>query len=67
MAGMLIEGSRFVPLKPSKIYSIYGHLFSQKGQEEKGTYRLRIDYYVNSNPDAAETPFRDYSNSFEIK
>jgi hypothetical protein len=66
IAGLLIEGSRFVPLKPSNVYSIYAYLYINKNNEEKGKYRLRIAYYGNSNPGDDETPFRDYSNSFEI-
>ena len=63
---LLMEGSRFVPLKLSKVYSIYAHLSIKKDREEKRKYRLRIDYYDNSNPGDDETPFRDYSNTFEI-
>ncbi len=67
ITGFLIEGSRFVPLKPSKVYSIYAHLTIEKEGEDKGKYRLRIDYYDKSDPSEDETPLRDYSNIFEIR
>ena len=64
---LLIEGSKFVPIKPLLIYSIYGHLIKDNDTEEKGKYRLRIDYYEYEHPDSALSPFQDYSNTFEIK
>ncbi len=65
--GFLIEGSRFVPLNSSKVYSIYAHLTINKDREEKGKYRLRIDYYDNINPKNNSKPFKDYSNTFLIR
>jgi len=63
----LIEGSRFVPVRPSQDYSIYGHLVKNRDENETGIYRIRIDYYDIIKPDSNATPFQDYSNSFEIK
>ena len=64
---LLIEGSKFVPVKPLLIYSIYGHLIKDNDTEEKGKYRLRVDYYEHEHPDSAVSPFQDYSNTFRIQ
>ena len=63
----LIEGSRFVSVRPSQDYSIFGHLAKNRDENETGIYRIRIDYYDIENPDSIATPYHDYSNSFEIK
>ena len=65
--GLLIEGSRTIPIKPSINYNIYAHLSRDKDEIEKGKYRLRIDYNENSDLNDAETQFQDFSNVFEIK
>ncbi|MBN2414166.1 hypothetical protein JXQ31_21000 [candidate division KSB1 bacterium] len=44
ITALLIEGSRFVTLEPSKIHSVYGHLSVKPGQQQSGTFRIRIDY-----------------------
>ena len=62
--GTLIEGSKFVCIKPSKTYSIDVLLFINKDEEEKGTYRFRIDYYGQK---PFILPYKAYSNTFEIK
>ena len=64
---LLIEGSRFVPIKPSVVYSIYVHLSKSIDENETGKYRIRIDYYDFENPDSSVVPFQDYSNTFEIQ
>lgn len=69
LLGMLIEGSKFIPIEPTKNYTIYAHLYidNDKYKDETGKYRLRIDYF-NSVEEAEEaTPFSDYSNIFEIR
>lgn len=69
LLGMIIEGSKFIPIEPSKNYTIYAHLYvdNDKYKDETGKYRLRIDYF-NSIEEAEEaTPFSDYSNIFEIR
>ena len=63
----LIEGSRFVPVRPSQDYSIFGHLAKNRDEIEIGIYRIRIDYYDIENPDSIATPFHDYSNTFDIQ
>ena len=59
-----LEGSKFVCIKPSKIYSIDAYLLVKKDEEEKGKYRFRIDYYGQK---PYTLPYKDYSNTFEIK
>lgn len=66
LLGILIEGSRFVFLKPSGQYTIDTYLRKNINETEKGIYRFRIDYYDNLNPDIDIFPYRDYSNVFEI-
>ena len=63
----LIEGSRFVPVKPSQVYSFISHLEKSSDENETGKYRIRIDYYNIENPDSILTPFHDYSNTFELE
>lgn len=69
LLGILIEGSKFVPLYPSKTYSINATLFivHDKYKQEVGKFRLRIDYYDSPNDVGKVNPYSDYSNSFEIK
>lgn len=69
LLGMIIEGSKFIPIEPTKNYAIHAHLYidNDKYKDETGKYRLRIDYF-NSIEEAKEaTPFSDYSNTFEIR
>jgi len=63
----LIEGAKYVPVRPENIYRLYGHLTKDKDIEETGIYRIRIDYYNEKEPSNSETPYRDYSNTFEIQ
>lgn len=63
---VLIEGSRFVPLKPEKQYSFETFLLWREDKEENGIFRLRIDYYDQSEPGEIAKPFKDYSNMFTI-
>ena len=67
LGGMLIEGSRVVPVKPSKDYTMDGFLSKNSDDIVTGTYRIRIDYYDVENPDSDATPFYDYSNSFTLQ
>jgi len=60
----LIEGSKYIALNPSVIYSISGHLRKDKNTSEAGIYRIRVDYYDKN---VLKTPYRDYSNIFEIQ
>ena len=64
---LLIEGSKFVSIKPPLLYYIYADLSIKENEEEKGIYRFRIDYYDNENPDSNTLPYWSYSNTFEIK
>ncbi len=63
----LIEGTRFVPLEPSIIYSLNGHLSIKTNQQQKGIFRIRIDYYNTPGPGSEIKPMKDYSNIFEIQ
>lgn len=63
---LLIEGSRFVPIKPSKDYTIHAPLEKDSDEDEMGTYRIRVNYYEVENPDSTISPFQDFSNVFEI-
>lgn len=66
LLGFLIEGSRYISMKPSKTYTIHAYLSIGLDKEEKGIYRFRIDYYNKGNPDDTVVPFSDYSNTFRI-
>ena len=64
---LLIEGSRFVPIRPDREYMIYAHLAVNSNNEEKGQFRIRVDYYSTNDPGSDAVPFYDYSNVFVIR
>lgn len=67
LGGMLIEGTKFVPVKPTENYSLLGTIFEGDSEFESGTHRIRIDYYDTDSPDSGATPYFDYSNSFNLQ
>ena len=67
LSSLLIEGSKVVPIKPSRAYSITAHLSKDREEHETGSYRIRIDYYDVVNADSGKIAFRDYSDVFAIK
>ncbi len=67
LLGLLIEGSKTIPIKPAKNYTFYAHLNRRSDEIEIGKYRLRIEYHDNFDLKNNEMIYRDYSNVFEIK
>ncbi len=65
--GLLIEGSKAIPIKSSTNYAIHAHLSRKIDQVEHGKYKLRIEYHDNPELRNTEMIYRDYSNIFEIK
>ncbi len=63
--GILIEGVRFVALRPQQSHRLLAHLYSLQGNET-GEFRLRVEYFDRIDPPEGATPRRDYSNVFAI-
>lgn len=60
----LIEGSRFVSIKPAKMYYLHGCI--PHNEKYVGKYRIKINYYNKIEPTAKDTLFEDYSNIFDV-
>ena len=67
IASLLFEGTKSVAIEPAQHYSFSSYLFSGNDQDESGTYRFRLDYYTQENPDSGVAPYFDYSNEFVLK
>lgn len=67
ITALAFEGTKLVPLQPSQNYSFSSYLFTNSDQDETGTYRFRLDYFIQEDPDSSITPYFDYSNEFELK
>jgi hypothetical protein len=63
--GMLIEGTRFVALRPQKSYRLLAYLGPWQGTET-GQFRIKIEYFDQINPPPGNSPQVDYSQVFEI-
>ncbi len=64
-SGILIEGVRFVALRPQQSHRLLVHLYSLQGNET-GQFRVRVDYFERIDPPEGATPQVDYSNVFTI-
>ncbi len=62
---ILIEGVRFVALRPRQSHRLLAHLYSSQGNET-GQFRLRVEYFDRIDPPEGATPKMDYSNVFTI-
>ncbi len=62
---LLIEGTRFIALRPQKTYRLLAYLGSWQGNET-GQFRIKIEYFDRSDPPAGTTPKVDYSHAFAI-
>ena len=67
LTGLLIEGAKIAPLQPSIDYFFQSFLRTSSDQNESGTYRFRLDYYMQADPDSNAVPFYDYSNAFILE
>lgn len=65
-SSVMVEGARVVPLKPKKHYALEAFLIWQENKEKNGIFRLRIDYYDQSEPGEKAIRFQDYSGMFTI-
>jgi hypothetical protein len=63
--GMLIEGTRFVALRPQKNYRLMTSLYNWRG-DETGQFRIKIEYFDQMDPPPGSSPHVDYSQVFEI-
>ena len=63
--GVLIEGTRFVELRPEKSYRLFTYLPWQ--EKETGNFRIKLEYYHQIDPPPDANPLIDYSNIFSIK
>jgi hypothetical protein len=63
--GMLIEGTRFVALRPQKSYRLLAYLGSWQGNET-GQFRIKIEYFDRNDPPPGTAPKVDYSHAFTI-
>ena len=61
---ILIEGSRFISIRPYVRYIVQGSISSQ--DKVTGKCRIRIDYYDQIDPASDKRPYVDYSNIFFI-
>ena len=60
--GQLIEGSRFVVLRPGSTYRLVGSI----APISPGTYRIRLDYSAANN-DPSSPLLHDYSAAFVVR
>ena len=67
LTGLLVEGSKIAPLQPSLEYFFESFLRTSADQKDPGTYRFRLDYYMQADPDSNVVPFFDYSNEFILE
>lgn len=64
--GALIEGTRFVALRPQKDYWLRAPLSGWR-RNETGQFRLKVEYFDQSDPAPETLPKVDYSAVFIIK
>lgn len=64
-SGILIEGVRFIALRPRQSYRLLTHLHALQGNET-GTFRIRVEYFDQIDPPEDTAPRLDYSNVFTI-
>jgi hypothetical protein len=63
--GILIEGVRFVALRPQQTYRLSASLYAWHGNET-GQFRIKVEYFDRIDPPPATSPMVDYSNVFTI-
>ena len=63
----LWEGSRMVPIKPLLEYTFSSSLTWESYESETGSYRFRVAYYNEVDPDSNAILYHDYSNIFKLK
>lgn len=63
--GMLIEGTRFVALRPQKNYRLISSLYNWRG-DESGQFRIKIEYFDQIDPPPGNSLRVDYSQIFRI-
>jgi hypothetical protein len=62
---LLVEGTRFVTLRPQKAYRLQAYLGSWRG-DEVGQFRIKVEYFERNEPPPGTTPKVDYSHAFTI-
>jgi hypothetical protein len=63
--GWIIEGTRFIALRPGESYRLSAPVHEWSGTET-GVFRFEVEYFDRIEPEPGALPFVDYSNAFTI-